>query len=363
MKNNERTRKNIIIEKRASVSPIITISITLISIVMALIFVSVFLFAKGYHPVEIYQMMFTRAFISKYGLTETVIKAIPLMLAGLGISIAFRMLLWNIGAEGQIYMGAFAASGIALAFPDLPRIVLLPAMLLAGFVMGGLWALVAAIPRALWKVNETITTLMLNYIAILWVSYLVFGPWKDPQGFNFPLTREFSEGAAYPLLFGTRVHFGIIIALLVALVLYVVLNYTRWGYEIRVIGESESAARYAGMNVMRNILLVMFLSGGLAGMAGMGEVAGVAHRLQAGVSPGYGYTAIIVAWLGKLNPWVIVLIAFLFGGLTVGASAVQSVGLPAATSVMIQGAILFFVLGADIFMRYRISFNRKREEG
>lgn len=354
-------KRTIRLEKRMTVSPWATVLVPTVSIILALLFGGLFLVFTGHNPLEVYRLMFSGAFGSAYGLSETVVKATPLILTGLAVAIAFRMLLWNIGAEGQLYMGAFAASWVALTFPDLPAFIMLPAMFVAGFLGGALWGLLPAIPRALMGVNETITTLMLNYVAILWVDYLVYGPWKDPNGFNFPLTAPFTEAATLPTFGGTRVHMGLIFALVAVIVLYVILKYTAWGYEIRVIGESQVAARYAGMNIMRNILLVMFLSGGLAGIAGMAEVAGITQRLQHGISPGYGYTAIIIAWLSKLNPWAIILVSFLLGGLLVGGYTIQTAGIPAATASMLQGAILFFVLGGEIFTRYRMTFSRREE--
>ncbi|NLW06523.1 MAG: ABC transporter permease [Clostridia bacterium] len=346
-------------EKRLQPSPVIAVLVPVLSVFLALGLGAVFLAFTGFNPLEVYQNMLHGAVGSRYGFSETIVKAIPLMLAGLGVSVAFRMLLWNIGAEGQFYMGTFGASWVALSFPELPFYIMLPAMFIAGCLMGGLWACLPAIPRALWGVNEVITTLMLNYVAILWVDYLVYGPWKDPQGFNFPLTVSFSKAATLPTLLGTRVHLGLVFALMAALLLSIVLWRTRWGYEIRVTGENASAASYAGMNIKRNIILVMFLSGALAGLAGMSEVAGITHRLQHGISPGYGYTAIIVAWLAKLHPAGIILVSFLFGGLIVGGYSVQTSGVPAATVSMLQSAILFFVLGGEILTRYRLRIGRK----
>lgn len=346
-------------EKRLEPSRALAVVVPLAAVIMALGVAAVFLAATGYRPLQVYQDMLAGVLGSKYGLSETVVKAIPLMLAGLGVSVAFRMLLWNIGAEGQFYMGAFGASWVALTFPHLPAYVMLPAMFLAGMAMGGLWAVLPALPRAKWGVNEVITTLMLNYVAILWVDYLVYGPWKDPKGFNFPLTAPFSEAATLPTIAGTRIHLGLVFALVAAVLLAVVLWRTRWGYEIRVIGESPRAARYAGIKIERNIILVMLLSGALAGLAGMSEVAGITHRLQHGISPGYGYTAIIIAWLAKLHPAAIVLVSFLFSALIVGGYSVQTAGVPAATVSMLQGAILFFVLGGEIFTRYRLRVGRK----
>jgi simple sugar transport system permease protein len=290
------------------------------------------------------------------------VKAIPLMLAGLGVSLAFKMKLWNIGAEGQIYMGAFAASGVALSLGQLSGVALLPLMLAAGFAAGAIWALIPGVLRAFWQINETITTLMLNYVAIIWVDYLVYGPWKDPASLGFPLTPRFAAGAYLPVLGSSRVHAGLLIALIIAVVFYLVLKYTRWGYELRVVGESPEAARYAGIDVVKNIMLVMLISGGIAGLAGMIEISGITHRLQHGISPGYGYTAIIVAWLGRLHPIGIVLVAVLFGALLVGGFGVQTSGIPFSIVLMLQGAVLFFLLAGEIFMQRRPVLVRKEGE-
>ncbi|MEW6226791.1 MAG: ABC transporter permease [Bacillota bacterium] len=332
--------------------------VPVLSVAMALVFGGAFLQLTGYDPIKVYGLMFKGAFGGRYGLIETVVKATPIILTTLGVSIAFRMLLWNIGAEGQIYMGAFAASWVALSFPDLPSFVLLPSMFIAGAVAGGLWALLPALPRAIWGVNEIITTLMLNYVAIYWVDYLVYGPWKDPKGFNFPLSPQFSDAAWLPCLGNTRIHLGLILGLVAALGIGLLLARTRWGFEIRVIGENPGAARYAGMNIARNIVLVMLLSGAIAGVAGTSEVSGITHRLQHGISPGYGYTAIIVAWLAKLHPASIIVVSFLFGGLLVAGYSVQIYGIPADIATMLQGSLLFFVLGGEALARYRVRFVR-----
>lgn len=347
--------KNIVrLEKRLKVSGASVLGITVLSVFLSLVLGGIFLHLTGHDALEVYVLMFSGAFGSAYGLSETLVKAIPLMLSGLGISLAFRMQLWNIGAEGQLYMGAFAASWVPLTFPGLPSYEMIPAMVLLGMAAGGLWALLPAIPRAYLGVNEIISTLMLNYVAILWVDYLVFGPWRDPKGFNFPLSAPFAESARLATLGSSRVHAGIFFALLISVLIYIIINRSKWGFEIRVIGESEPAARYAGMDIRHNILLVMLMSGAICGLAGMTEVSGVIGRLQHGLSPGYGYTAIIVAWLGKLNPFMILVVSVLFGSLQVGGYLVQTSGVPASVATMLQGAILFFVLGGDIFSRYRI---------
>lgn len=343
------------IEKRLVPSSTAYLVIPFLSILLALLVGSVFLFFSGHDPLAIYHKMFTGAFGSRYGITETVVKAIPLTLTGLGVALAFRMQLWNIGGEGQLYMGAFAATWVALTFPGGSAWWVMPAMIVLGMLAGGLWALLTAIPRAIWGVNEIITTLMLNYVAIFWVDYLVYGPWKDPAGFNFPLTAVFSPAAILPALGDSRIHAGLFFGLVGAVILYVVIYHTRWGYEIRVTGENRDAARYAGMNTTRNIMLVMLFSGAFCGLAGMAEVSGIAHRLQHGLSPGFGYTAIIIAWLSRLNPFAIIMVAFLFGGLQVGGYIVQTSGIPSSMVSMLQGLLLFFVLGGEILTGYRLA--------
>ncbi|MFZ5814410.1 MAG: ABC transporter permease [Bacillota bacterium] len=328
---------------------------------LALLLSTAFLALAGKDPVKVLATMFGGAFGTKYGLSETLVRSVPLVLAGLGIALAARMQLWNVGAEGQLYMGAFAASGIALSLGEqLPAPVLLPLMAVAGIVAGGLWGLLPGLARAYWSTNETITTLLLNYVAINWVSYLVYGPWKDPKGFNFPLTATFHINAWMPTLWG-RVHSGLIVAILAAVLLYLVLGWTRWGFEIKVVGDSPRAAQYARISITRNILLVMFTAGALAGLAGMMEVSGLIHRLQHNISPGYGYTAIIVAYLARRHPLAILPVAFLFGGLQAGGYSVQTMGVPLASAYMIQGALLFTVLAAEMLTRNQIRLHWRKE--
>ena len=349
--------KNLIrLEKRADSSSTLNLLVPTCSVIMALIVGAIFLYVVGHSPIKAYSAMFKGGFGSMYGIGETIVKSIPLMLCALGISLAFRMQLWNIGAEGQLYMGAFGATWLALTFPETPAIILLPAMFLVGAVCGAFWGIIPAIPRAVLGVNEIITTLMLNYVAILWVSYLVYGPWRDPDGFNFPLTAVFSSNAQLPTFGDTRIHAGLLFALIIAIIIHIVMKHSRFGYEIRITGNSPAAARYAGMSTTKNILLVMMFSGAICGIAGMSEASGLMHRLHANFSPGYGYTGIIIAWLSKLHPAAIVIVAILFGGLQAGGFTLQSSGVPAAIVLMLQGLILFFVLGGEILTRYRIIF-------
>jgi len=347
------------LEKRLNPSQAMNVLIPFASILAALLVGALFLTATGRDPLEVYEAMGTGALGSRYGLSETIVKAIPLMLCALGISAAFRMQLWNIGAEGQFYMGAFAASWLPLTYPELSMSIMLPGMLLLGSAAGGAWGLLPAFLRARWQVNEIITTLMLNYVAILWVDFLVYGPWKDPKGFNFPLTAKFPAAAILPTVGDTRIHLGLLLAVVIAAIFWVIFFRSRWGFEVRVIGAGEQAARYAGMDIRRNIYLVMLLSGAVCGIAGMTEVSGITGRLQPGLSPGYGYTAIIVAWLSKLHPLVILVVAVLFGALQVGGYFVQTMGIPASVAGMLQGAVLFFVVGGEFLTRYRFVIGRK----
>ena len=281
-------------------------------------------------------------------------KTIPLLLCGLAVGFAGRIGLWNIGAEGQFYMGAFAATGVALyLLPDAPAVIVQPAMALAGMMAGALWGLLAILPLVAWRVSEVITSLMLNYVGILWVDYLIFGPWRKP-GHGFPLSKLFGENACLPTLGITRVHLGVLLALAAVAVVAVILRNTRWGFQIQVIGSNTRAAEYAGIPINRNLILVMMFGASFAGLAGMLEVAGICHRLQPGISPGYGYSGIIVAWLGRLNPLGITVMSLFLSGLLVGGFMMQVEGLPAGIVYMLQATILFFVLSGEFFGRYTI---------
>lgn len=349
----------IVFEKRQSVSRGVRLLVPVISFLFSLVFGAILLGTSGVNPLVAYAAMAEGAFGGSHALAETLVKAIPLMLTGMGVSIAFRMLFWNIGAEGQLAMGGLAATGVALFLAEgLPSWAVLPVTILIGMLAGALWGAIPAALRAYLQVNETITTLMMNYIAILLVSHMYHGPWRDPEGYGFPGTAQFPEVAWLPRLFG-RVHFGLILAVLAAAILWFVLQRTKWGFELRVTGENPTAARYSGINIPRDILLVMMISGALCGLAGVCEVTGVMRRLQQGLTVGYGYTAIIVAWMSQLNPWGVILVAFLLAALLVGGDQIQmAMGLPAAMGFVLQGALLFPMLGGSLFAEYRLRLVR-----
>lgn len=334
--------------------------ISVLSILLALAVCGIVLLISGENPVTVYRSMLSGSVGDQYAFSETLVKMTPLLLAGLAVAIAFRMQLWNIGAEGQIYMGAVAAAGVALfIMPDSGPWVLIPAMVLAGAIGGGFWGGIPGVLRARLNANETITTLMLNYVAIMFTQYLVHGPWRDPQAFGFPGTKPFPEAASLPNYETYRVHLGLVFGLVAALILSLVLRRTRFGYELDVIGDNPRAARYAGMRTNRMIIIVLILSGALAGIAGMSEIAGVGHSLQRSVSPGYGYTAIIVAWLARLNPISIVLVSLLMSMILVGSDQLQTaIGLPGSVGPMLQGAILFFLLAGEFLTNFRVHVRR-----
>ncbi len=344
-----------VFEKRKTVSRTAIIVVPFVSFAASLLLTGLLLMAFGANPFATFQAMFKGAFGSGRAFTETLVKAIPLMLTGLGVMIAFKLKFWNIGAEGQLTMAGVAATWVAVFWNSwLPASLMLPVMVLIGCIAGALWAGIPALLKTSLKVDETLVTLMLNYVAILFSQFLYYGPWRDPKGFGFPGTEMFPKAAWFPRIAG-RAHIGLYFALVAAVILWFVLNRTRWGFELKVIGNSPKAARYQGISVERNILLAVLLSGALCGLAGVGEVAGISRRLQQGLSLGYGYTAIIVAWMAQLNPFAIPFVAIIMGGLLVGGDQVQMVmGLPSSMGLLMQGLMLFPMLAGSLFTEYRI---------
>ena len=331
----------------------------LAAFVLALCAGGLFLLVLGNNPFAIYGTILSGAFRSEMAIQATIKIMIPLLIASLGVMLAFKMKFWNIGGEGQLIMGGVFASYFALFHADWPGFILFPVMFIAGIIGGGIWALIPAFFKVKFGTNETLFTLMLNYIALYLVSWLQEGPWRDPAANGFPKIASFDKSAVLPKLFGVQI--GWVIALILVAVLFVYLRYTKQGYEISVVGESRATATYAGMNVQKIILRTMFLSGAVAGIAGMVQVTGSARTLTTGVAGGVGFTAIIVAWLAQLNPVSSLIIAFLFSVLEKGSSVVQSqFGLSTDCADVLQGIILFFVLGCEFFIRYKFVRDKKQ---
>jgi simple sugar transport system permease protein len=347
-------------EKREKIHPLSHFLILMASLLISLVICAVMLLALGFNPLNAYFRMVRGSFGSVSRISESLLQAIPLMFCALGVSVSFKMSLNNIGAEGQFMWGAFAATFVALYCPWIPEHLVIPAMFAAGFLAGGLWAVLAVAPRAFWGVNETLITLMFNYIALLWVDYWLYGPWRDTttSATNLPYSEPFPSRAVLTAIGDTRLNNALFIALIAALVILLFFKITVRGYQIRVIGASQKAARYAGMNIAANVLFVMLVSGGLAGMAGVAQVAGPIGRLQPAISNGNGYTAIVIAYLSKFNPLMVVLVSVIFGGMSQGGFSIQIAKIPPQIVTVIQGLILFCVLGGEIFSRNRLVFTR-----
>ncbi|MCL4458938.1 MAG: ABC transporter permease [Chloroflexi bacterium] len=326
----------------------------LIAIILALGMGALLILGSGVNPLAAYRALFLAAFGGPLSLSEVLVRTIPLLLIGLGLTIAFRCRVWNIGAEGQLYIGALAATWLALTFSDIPGLLLLFLMFVISFLAGAFWGAIPGALKAKFGVSEIITSLMLNYVAFFFVSYLVRVPLKNPQ-YYLPETAHIPEATQLPILIPkSSLHLGIVVPLLCVPLVYILLWKTVLGYKIRAVGISPQAARYAGINVARYIILAMVLSGGLAGLAGMIEVAGVQYRLTAYISSQYGFTAIVVALLGRLHPVGVLFAAFLFAALIVGADAMQRVvGLSVNLVYVIEGLVVIFVLGSEALRRRR----------
>lgn len=343
--------------------------VSLGAIVVALILGGIFIMFAGGDPIASY-IHIAKASVGDVGvLSDTIVKATPILLTALACAVAFRMKLWNIGAEGQFVMGAWGASAIVL-FPVLPaetpRWIFIPVMILAGMAMGAIWGFIPGYLKSKFRVNEIISSLMLNYISVAWINFWIFAVWTEG---GFQMSAKFPENAwlprlldyaqQLPILSGLTTHLGLVLGILAAILLWLIIYRSRWGYEIRLIGDNPQAAQYAGINIARNTVLVMMLSGALAGLGGMSEVTGVVHRLQTSpIAAGYGFTGIIVAWLAKLNPLVVILVSILFGALLLAGREIQPSGIPK----MIQGIILVCLIASDFLLRYRIRVVRVGEE-
>lgn len=313
---------------------------------LALVVFALLLLLFGKDPLRAYVDILSSTLGSTYGITEVVVKMIPLVLCACAVMLPARIGLVNVGGEGQLYMGAWLATWGALTFSQLPQALGIPLVIVLGFIGGGLWALIPAILRAKGWLNEVISTLLLNYIAILFVGYFVFGPWRDAASANFPQTPKFVDAMRLPQFGDTRIHLGLFLAMAAIVLIYLVLRYTVWGYDMRAIGGNPEAGRRNGLPLTKYMLVVMFIGGGLAGLAGVGEVMAIEGRLRPGFSPGYGYVGFLISWLAGHNPVGVVIMSFLMAVLTFGGDTLQiTQGMPFATVNIIIALILFIVLG------------------
>ncbi len=330
-------------------SPVIAAALT--------IMIGFFVFvALGENPLVAFYTFFIAPIDSLYSLGELLIKASPLVLIAMGLAVGFRANVWNIGAEGQLTMGAIFSGGIALHFYESESPMLLPAMVFAGALGGMLWSAIPAILRTRFNANEILVSLMLTYVAQLMLSYLIYGPWRDPQGFNFPQSRPFTEPAMFSILLeGTRLNTSVLIALAAVAAGWIFMNNSYVGYQMRVTGLAPRAARYAGFSNNRTSWIGMLAGGAAAGLAGVGEVAGPLGQMFPTASPGYGFAAIIVAFLGRLNPVGILLAGLLMSLLYLSGEAAQmELNFPSSITAVFQGTLLFFLLGADVLINYRV---------
>lgn len=322
-------------------------------ILFSFILCSIIILIVGANPLIVYTRLLFGAFESRYWFSELILKISPLLLCSLAVMLALKVKFWNIGVEGQFCMGAWAAGGVAMTFNWMPRAILLPLMMLSGFVAGCLWCAIPALMKVKLKVNEIITTLLMNYIAVLWLNHFIYGRWKGSDG--FPYTEPFGNNASLPNIFGHRANIGIFLGIFTVLCLYFLFRKTKFGYKMKVTGENVKAAKYGGINVEGVILISAILSGGLGGIAGMADVAGIHHRLHPNILLGYGYTGIIIAWLARNEPLRILIVSIFFGILAVGGDIVQVYQVPNAIVRILQGVLFLSILAAEGIYRLKVS--------
>lgn len=345
------------LEKRTRASRFFTFASPLLALVLTLLFGGIMFQLMGKDPYFALYSFFIDPLTEVWSLHELAIKAAPLILIGVGLSICYRSNNWNIGAEGQFIVGALFGSYIPVIFYEWHSPLLLPLMLVLGAVGGALYAAIPALLKTRFNTNEILSSLMLVYIAQLLLDYLTRGPWRDPKGFNFPQTREFVEEAVLPAIWpdSGRAHWGFVIAILVALIVWFMLRFTMKGFEVSVLGQSARAGRFAGFSSKGMVWFSMMFSGALAGLAGISEVSGSIGHLQPSISPGYGFTAIIVAFLGRLSPLGIIASGLVLALTYLGGEGAQlSIGVSDKVTRVFQGLLLFFVLSCDTLIYYKI---------
>lgn len=344
------------LERRPQQSKVMAWASPVIAVILMLISGALLFMVLDRDPVEGLYTFWVRPLIDFYSVTELFVKAAPILLCAIGLSVVYRAQIWNIGAEGQLLIGALGGGYIALKLMDAQGLWVLPMVLIAGILSGMLWALLAAWLKTAFNANEILTTIMLNYIALNLVVFSVYGPLKDPQGYNFPQSAFFSYDATLPILFdGTRIHIGIIFALIGVAITWTLLSKAFLGFQIKVMGLDASAAKMAGFREKRLTWIALGISGAFAGLAGVSEVTGPIGQLLPNISPGYGYAAIIVAFLGRLHPVGILLATLLMALIYMGGEMAQmNMGLPVALTGLFQGMLLFYLLACDVLINYRV---------
>ena len=346
------------IEKKSSNKHPVVLNIS--SIVIAVIAAGVVIALCGYNPVVVYREMIAGSLGGAYYIQETIQTAIPLIIMGLGVAVCFKMSFINIGAEGQFCMGAVAATYIALN-SNMSTPVNWFLMFLCAFLAGGAWCLIAGLLKAKWGVSETLVTLMLNYVALKLVSYLQNVLWKDPKAFGFPKIANYPKELQLPDIFGVNV--GIIFAIILMVFVSFLLNNTKLGFEISIMGQNSKTARYAGINTAKVLILASIIGGGISGIAGVIQASGVQHTLNENISGGMGFTAIAIAYMAKMRPRNILIASLLFSILIQGGNYMQiSMQIPAATADVVQGIILLFVLGSEFFTKYKFVSTKNNKE-
>ncbi|WEZ85201.1 ABC transporter permease [Rhizobium sp. 32-5/1] len=344
------------LEKRPNVSTLFSILSPFIALVLTIIVGAIMFALLGKNPLDALYSFFVEPLLEVWSLHELAIKAAPLILIAVGLSVCYRSNNWNIGAEGQFIMGAIAGSILPVVFYEWHSPLVLPLMLVFGMLGGALFAGIPAFLKAHLNTNEILTSLMLVYVAQLFLDWLVRGPWRNPGGMNFPETRTFGAEAILPELVSSgRTHWGFAFAIIAAILVWFMMRYTLKGFEITVLGQSERAGRFAGFSSRKMIWFSMMLSGAFAGLAGVSEVSGAIQQLRPVISPGYGFTAIIVAFLGRLNPLGIVAAGLVLALTYLGGEAAQlSIGVSEKVTRVFQGLLLFFVLSCDTLIHYKI---------
>ncbi|CDZ35677.1 Inner-membrane translocator [Neorhizobium galegae bv. officinalis] len=344
------------LQKRTRVSTLFSVLSPLLALALTLLFGAIMFWLLGKNPVSALYSFFVEPLLEVWSLHELAIKAAPLILIAVGLSVCYRSNNWNIGAEGQFTIGAITGSILPVMYPDWHSPLILPLMLILGMIGGALYAGIPALLKTRFNTNEILTSLMLVYIAQLYLDWLVRGPWRDPQGYNFPQTKGFQIEAVLPeILSSGRAHWAFIFAIVAAVALWFMMRFMLKGFEVSVLGQSERAGRFAGFSARRMVWFSMLLSGALAGLAGISEVSGSIGHVQPVISPGYGFTAIIVAFLGRLNPLGIIASGLVLALTYLGGEAAQlSIGISDKVSRVFQGLLLFFVLSCDTLIHYRI---------